>query len=77
MELERRVQDSQQSALIKADSLVNKLQEQLDQAKKTAVQYQGAQQTLEQMIQAGYAVVQDDGSIRPIVRDANTGEHFV
>ena len=67
----------EKEALQEADKLVNQLERQLEEAKSKAKQYEGAQQALEEMVNSGNAMLMDDGKVRPIVLDPNSGDHYV
>ena len=53
------------------------LERQLEEANSKAKQYEGANQTLTEMVNSGYAMLMDDGTVRPVVLDPNSGDHYV
>jgi len=56
---------------------VDILERQLEEANSKAKQYEGANQTLTEMVNSGNAMLMDDGTVRPVVLDPNSGDHYV
>ena len=44
---------------------------------RKAKQYEGANQTLTEMVNSGNAMLMDDRTVRPVVLDPNSGDHYV